>query len=143
MTATPEVSSVITACEALVDDLKSGRLAYGSVLTLQNVLRPIETAELARWCQKQADEIQAASGAALAHTWYVTERGEIKCRECPTDTGQVLRIGAVPECDPTMTCAPYARRHLVLGHNRDSGRCIYCDTVFPATAGVECVGGAR
>ncbi len=82
--------------------------------------------------QKKEAAVAAASGNSLTHDWVVTESG-INCLRCHLTTiGEIVVLGALPECGPS-DCP-----HLVImGDDDTSRRCTYCKTAYPATAGTR------
>jgi hypothetical protein len=142
----PEALAAIDECERLI-----GRLRYGSTSGAQSAIDRLKAAfpalekvlEETRQHEIQA-AVAAAAGAAATHTWRITKTS-VECTSCHLGTvDHVLRMGALPECGSGEPCASFTSGHLVLmGDDDTSRRCTYCKTVFPATAGAECVGGAR
>lgn len=109
--------------------------------SLQETLRDLTRSRL-------TEQIAQAAGNAATHEWRVSDSCElIECSACECGpVGYLLATGSVPTCSPNTDC-----KHAIYGGQTlrrddapvDSGVCIYCKTVYPATAGVECVGGAQ
>jgi hypothetical protein len=109
--------------------------------SLQETLRDLTRSRL-------TEQITQAAGNAATHQWRVRDDHDlIECAVCGCGpVGYLLASGSVPTCSPNTDC-----KHGIYGGQTlrrddapaDSGACIYCKTVYPATAGVECVGDAQ
>jgi hypothetical protein len=131
----PEAVAVIDLCERLVDRLRNEGTAGA-----QNAIRDLKASfpALEKVLQEtRLHEMEAAVagavGAALTHTWVITEDG-IDCSSCNVHTvDHVLMIGALPDCRPGEPCTSWSDGHLVLmGDDPLSKRCVYCRTVWQA-----------
>lgn len=131
---TPEAAAVVEAAHDLIGYLQRGDKSgvFGRVLDLQRVLADLETIERQRYNQRQMQAIERAAGLALTHKWELVDSG-IRCVRCPIDAGSTaLKHGTVPECNANTRCAPFAARHFIVAEH-----CVYCRTVYPATAGTR------
>lgn len=92
--------------------------------------------------QADADLNAAARGNGATHDWDTSHPGMARCRNCRTRAcdGEIKR-GAVPVCSPDERCRrqPWHEIGVQLGASlfEAAGECIFCGTVYPATAQLE------
>lgn len=94
-----------------------------------------DLAELYR--QYLADQIPTAVGNAATHEWRVSDGGaDLVCGRCDSSAvPRSLRDGQTPTCpDRCQAFSSPVGHSLYPAYDADSSHCIYCKTVYPATA---------
>jgi hypothetical protein len=117
--------------------LKNGRtaMALNAIGDIAPRLDPLREQLRSELRTEHAARIAAVTtGTGASHDWDVAD--EVRCRRCHISVlgPHVIERGQLPACSDTPPCSLDA--HLVgatVGGSAGYGRCIYCDTTFPAT----------